>query len=150
MRVPPLRERAEDLPSLILFALDAAARVLGRAAVGLEPAAQQRLLAHDWPGNLEELHAVIELAVARCSGPRITLAELPALGPKPAAAKESGHPLDGTLERVERRVLQRALERTTATRAKPRACSACRAPRSSTSYAAMSWMRARRVHRAAG
>jgi DNA-binding NtrC family response regulator len=112
VRVPPLRERSEDLPSLILFALDSATRVLGRPAVGLEPAAQQRLVAHDWPGNLDELHAVIELAVARCNGSRITLGELPAFGPKPAATKDSGHPLDGTLERVEKRVLQRALERT--------------------------------------
>jgi DNA-binding NtrC family response regulator len=106
VRVPPLRERVEDLASLLLLALDQAARVLGRPPVGLEPDAQARLVAYDWPGNLDELYAVVERAVARCEGSRVTLRELPALGAQP------GNPLDGTLERVERRVLQRALERT--------------------------------------
>jgi two-component system response regulator HydG len=113
LRVPPLRERPEDLPSLLLLALDRSARVLGKPAVGIEPDAQARLLAHDWPGNCDELDAVIERAVARCAGPRVTVQDLPPLGaaPKTAAAASTGHPLDGTLERVERRVLRRALER---------------------------------------
>jgi DNA-binding NtrC family response regulator len=115
LRVPPLRERIEDLPSLCLIALDHSARVLGRPACGIEPDAQARLLSHAWPGNLEELHALIERAVARCDGPRITLADLSALGLQPASTKD-GHPLDDTLERVERRVLKRALERTSGNR----------------------------------
>jgi transcriptional regulator of acetoin/glycerol metabolism len=82
--------------------------VLGKPPVGLEPAAQARLLGYGWPGNIDELYAVIELAVARSRGPRVLCADLPAIGP--GAVQEN--PLDGTLERVERRVLQRALERT--------------------------------------
>ena len=108
LRVPPLRERREDLPSLLLLALDRSARVLGKPAVGIEPDAQARLVAHDWPGNCDELDAVIEHAVARCEGPRVGVQDLPPLGAPKAAP---GHPLDGTLERVERRVLRRALER---------------------------------------
>jgi DNA-binding NtrC family response regulator len=101
------------LPSLLLLALDRSARVLGKPAVGIEPDAQARLLAHDWPGNCDELDAVIERAVARCAGPRVTVQDLPPLSgaTKAAAAASTGHPLDGTLERVERRVLRRALER---------------------------------------
>lgn len=109
LRVPPLRERKEDLASLVLLALDHSARVLGRPAMGLEPAAQARLLDYDWPGNLEELHAVIELAASRSKGPRIVASDLPALGP---GGVQQDDPLDGTLEAVERRVLQRAMERT--------------------------------------
>ena len=110
--VPSLRERSEDLPSLLLLAIDHSARVLGRKVVGIEQDAQQRLLAHDWPGNLDELQAVIELALTRCTGARITCADLPLLGPQqPVEQRASGHPLDGTLERIERRVLARALER---------------------------------------
>jgi serine/threonine-protein kinase PknK len=108
LRVPPLRERVEDVSSLLLLALGQAARVLGKPPVGLEPAAQARLLAYGWPGNVEELYAVLELAVARSQGPRVLCADLPALGP--GAVQDN--PLDTTLERVERRVLQRALERT--------------------------------------
>lgn len=111
LAVPALRERAEDLPSLCLLALDHSARVLGRTTLGLEPEAQARLLAHAWPGNLEELQAVIERAVARAKGPRVTLDDLAQLTPAHAPAKDA-HPLDGTLERIERRVLRRALERT--------------------------------------
>jgi two-component system response regulator HydG len=105
LQVPSLRERPEDLPSLVLLALDQAARVLGRPPLGIEPDAQQRLLAYDWPGNLDEFYAIVERAVARCEGARVQLRDLPALGAQPV------HPLDGTLERVERRVLQRALDR---------------------------------------
>jgi DNA-binding NtrC family response regulator len=108
LRVPPLRERTEDVSSLVLLALAQSARVLGKPPVGLEPAAQARLLSYAWPGNDEELQAAIELAVARCKGPRVALSDLPLLGP----GGEAEHPLDGTLERVERRVLQHALERT--------------------------------------
>lgn len=111
--VPALRERVEDLPSLCLLALDRSARVLGRAPLGLEADAQARLLGYEWPGNVAELQSVIEQAVARARGPRVTLQDLAWLAPPaPAAAKETGHPLDGTLDRVERRVLRRALERT--------------------------------------
>ncbi|MDH5676665.1 MAG: sigma-54-dependent Fis family transcriptional regulator, partial [Myxococcales bacterium] len=102
--------RAEDLPSLLLLALDRASRVLGRPTIGIEPAARERLLRYDWPGNEEELQAVVERAVGRAQGPRVTLAELPEL----AAARGAGdgpHALDGTYEAVERRVLARALER---------------------------------------
>jgi DNA-binding NtrC family response regulator len=115
LRVPPLRERSDDLPSLCLVALDHSARVLGRPVCGIEPDAQARLLGYAWPGNLAELHALIERAVARCEGPRITLADLSAVGLGAPIAKD-GHPLDDTLERVERRVLKRALERTSGNR----------------------------------
>jgi DNA-binding NtrC family response regulator len=108
--VPPLRERAGDLPSLTLIELDRASRVLGRATVGIAPDAQARLDAHDWPGNHEELAAVVEQAVARADGPRVTLADLPSLG---GASGHEGdaHPLEGSFESVEGRVLARALER---------------------------------------
>ena len=109
LRAPSLRERREDLPSLLLLALDRSARVLGKPAVGIEADAQARLLAHEWPGNSDELDAVIERAVAQCSGPRVTLQDLPTLG-SPRSAPTTSQ-LDGTLERVERKVLRRALER---------------------------------------
>jgi DNA-binding NtrC family response regulator len=107
LQVPALRERPQDLPSLILLALDRATRTLGRSPLGLEPAAQTRLLRHDWPGNLDELLSVIESAVARSQGSRVLLRDVLPLG----AAASAEHPLDGSLEAVERRVLRRALER---------------------------------------
>jgi DNA-binding NtrC family response regulator len=113
LRVPPLRQRVEDLPSLVLLALDHSARVLGRPPVGIEQEAQLRLLEYGWPGNRDELESVIECAVARCTEQRVSLSDLPPLGrPAPAEPQPEGHPLDGTLDFIERRALCRALERT--------------------------------------
>jgi DNA-binding NtrC family response regulator len=110
--VPPLRARREDVASLVLLALDQAARVLGRSPVGIDAEAQARLLAHDFALNSLELQAVIERAATACEGPRIQAAGIAlALGMSERAAREE-LALDGTFERIERRVLKRALERT--------------------------------------
>jgi len=113
VQVPALRERREDLPSLVLLALDRAARVLARPSIGIEPQAQEQLLAHDWPGNLDELRAVIEAAVRRARGPRVALADLPVPLQPAARAGEAQveDPLEGSLEGVERRVLEHALRK---------------------------------------
>ncbi|MDX2089567.1 MAG: sigma 54-interacting transcriptional regulator [Kofleriaceae bacterium] len=108
--VPPLRARREDVPSLVLLALDRATRVLGRPVLGISDDALRVLVAHAWPGNLRELQSVVDRAVARAAGTRVELADLP-----PLAAEEHGpdgpDPLAGTYEALERRILLRALER---------------------------------------
>ncbi|MCB9611694.1 MAG: sigma 54-interacting transcriptional regulator [Sandaracinus sp.] len=108
VRVPPLRERREDLPSLVLLALDRACRVLGREPIGIEQPAIDALLAHDWPGNLRELQHVVDRAVARAEGPKVRRSDLPAL---PGVVAEADDPLDGSFADVERRVLEHALAR---------------------------------------
>lgn len=77
LRVPPLRERGEDLESLALLAVDRACRVHGRAPLGIAPDALVALRAHAWSGNLDELLTVIDHAAQRARGPRITLDALP-------------------------------------------------------------------------
>jgi sigma-54 dependent transcriptional regulator, acetoin dehydrogenase operon transcriptional activator AcoR len=72
--LPPLRER-RDLSWLIHRMLAAAA---GEAAPPqLSAAASARLHAHAWPGNLRELHNVIDFACAVCSGGVIEVGDLP-------------------------------------------------------------------------
>ncbi|MEZ4390133.1 MAG: sigma 54-interacting transcriptional regulator [Polyangiales bacterium] len=78
VRVPPLRERIEDLESLTLLSIDRACRVHGRAALGVGPEAALALRSYRWPGNLDELDAAIEHAVRRAKGTRIALDDLPA------------------------------------------------------------------------
>ncbi len=103
-RVPPLRERPEDLESLLMIAVDRAARVSGRLVPGLTPEALRALSEYPWPGNGGELESVMTRAVLACRGPRITLSDLP---PLPAAgATNQGSFLD-----QEREILRRALER---------------------------------------
>jgi len=107
VRVPPLRERREDMASLVLLALDRACRVLGREPMGVEQGALEALLAHDWPGNLRELQHVVDRAVARARGARVTRSDLPPLtGVAPPA-----DPLEGTWNEIERAILEKAMAR---------------------------------------
>ncbi|MFH0900284.1 MAG: sigma-54 dependent transcriptional regulator [Pseudomonadota bacterium] len=63
IRVPPLRDRAEDIVRLARHFLERANRRLGRAIVGLEPLAEELLLQHSWPGNVRELLNMMERLV---------------------------------------------------------------------------------------
>jgi DNA-binding NtrC family response regulator len=104
-RVPPLRERPEDLESLLLLALDRAARVLGKTAIGVEAEALKVLIGYDWPGNETELVNVVERAVTRTQGERIGYRDLPRLA---YGSAESG---GGSYAEQERDILRRALLR---------------------------------------
>jgi DNA-binding NtrC family response regulator len=108
LTIPPLRERREDVPSLVLLAIDRACRVLARDPVGIEQQAMGALVDHDWPGDVAELELVIELAAAKASTKTIALGDLPPLAWPGADEAES---LSGTYLEVERRLLERALLR---------------------------------------
>ena len=60
LRVPPLRERREDLLTLARLLLERASQREGRPARWLERSAEKQLLDHPWPGNVRELEALIE------------------------------------------------------------------------------------------
>lgn len=113
LAVPALRDRAEDVASLVLLALDRATRVLGREAMGMEPDALERLRAYEWPGNLPEVPEVVLAAVRACDGARVSVADLPpqVRDAKRAGAAPEAHPLDGTYDDLELRILRHALTR---------------------------------------
>lgn len=62
--LPPLRERKEDMPSLIDHFLKNFSKKMEKDIKGLTPTAMQKLLLYDWPGNIRELENTIEYAVA--------------------------------------------------------------------------------------
>jgi transcriptional regulator with PAS, ATPase and Fis domain len=66
--IPPLRERVEDLPSLIAMELEAAAAEIGKSIKSIHPAAMEMLLRHEWPGNLRELYHTMRSVVLFCEG----------------------------------------------------------------------------------
>ncbi len=68
LRLPPLRERPNDLRSLMGAEIAAASQAADKAIVGLSRSAADRLLAYEWPGNLRELKRVIDTAVAITDG----------------------------------------------------------------------------------
>jgi len=76
LRIPPLRERRQDIPLLIGYFLDRISRESGRART-LSDAAIKTMLAYDWPGNVRELENCVERACALSSGPVIQVPDLP-------------------------------------------------------------------------
>lgn len=68
IKLPPLRERKEDIPLLVQHFVKLYARSFSKSVKGVTPAAMQRLLSYDWPGNVRELENLIQRAVILCDG----------------------------------------------------------------------------------
>jgi DNA-binding NtrC family response regulator len=77
LRVPPLRERVEDIPALLRFFLDQFSRQYQVECPTLAPEAMQTLVEHPWPGNVRELKNVVERLVVRGKGGEIRRDDLP-------------------------------------------------------------------------
>ena len=89
LRIPPLRERPEDVLDLARHALAAAAERMRLEVTGFTCAAANRLLAYRWPGNVRELQNAVEHALVLSTSGRIDEGDLPPqllAGPPPAAA----------------------------------------------------------------
>jgi two-component system response regulator PilR (NtrC family) len=117
VRLPPLRERSEDIAHLARFFIGKYSRELGRRVADAAPEVIAALEAYSFPGNVRELENLIERAVTLAPGERITLDCLPhgllerreveATGRIP----EGGADLNALLEAYERSLLLEALER---------------------------------------
>lgn len=66
--IPALRDRQEELPGLIANELKASARRMGKNITAIHPAAMDRLLTHDWRGNLRELSHTVRTMTLFCDG----------------------------------------------------------------------------------
>jgi transcriptional regulator with PAS, ATPase and Fis domain len=88
LRIPPLRERRQDIPLLAVSFLERLARTSGRA-YELSDDALEALLAYDWPGNVRELENCIQRCCALNSGPTIHATDLPSS--ITGVARESAH-----------------------------------------------------------
>ena len=77
LRVPPLRERREDILPLSRVLLADAAQRMKRQLSSLTPRAADQLVRHEWPGNVRELENAMERAVALAQGRRVDLEDLP-------------------------------------------------------------------------
>lgn len=116
LRVPPLRERREDvLPLARTFLARASAR-LDRKVSGFTPQAANQLLRYPWPGNVRELENAVERAVVLARGSRVDVPDLP----EEVGLAAPGAPATGegkTLEDVEREVILAVLQATGGNRA---------------------------------
>jgi transcriptional regulator with PAS, ATPase and Fis domain len=67
--IPPLRERLEELPALIVEELTVAATELGKTITSIHPEAMEKLVHHEWRGNLRELNHTARTMALFCDGP---------------------------------------------------------------------------------
>jgi transcriptional regulator with GAF, ATPase, and Fis domain len=120
IRLPPLRERPEDILPLIILFLDRFARELGRSARAITREGMERLRAHRWPGNVRELENLIERLMVLGDDHPIDAKELVGLMPddvlpalRTGEQPESGTPVIGDLSlwEQEHSLLMQALER---------------------------------------
>jgi transcriptional regulator with GAF, ATPase, and Fis domain len=77
LMIPPLRERADDIPLLVEFFLHAYGQAHQVTALEVSAEAMSALVAYRWPGNIRELKNIVERLVVRAQGPLIELRDLP-------------------------------------------------------------------------
>jgi len=122
IRLPPLRDRREDIPILAQQFLEGFGREADRRVTKISAEAMKRLVRHSWPGNVRELENVIERAVALETTDTVMPDRLPdplAHGADQGAAPHlgAGFTLDGHLNRIEKELVEEALEKTAGDRA---------------------------------
>jgi two-component system, NtrC family, response regulator AtoC len=136
IRLPSLRERAGDIPLLVMHFIRKFNTRLKKDIDGVEPAALGRLTSYPWPGNIRELENVIERAVLFCDGHELHQSDLPpevrgsavsspgvdapTSTPMPPLSSELGssstdglkEQVKAAMSRLERELIVRALEQT--------------------------------------
>jgi len=126
IQIPPLRERREDIPLLADHFISKFNERLKKQIVAISPEAVEQLVAYNWPGNIRELENLMERTILFCEGPEIRVSDLPpeivgvAVPASAATTEEGPRPAAGSLkeavraetERVERELIQRALDAT--------------------------------------
>lgn len=110
IKIPPLRERREDIPLLVDHFLRKAGQ--GRKRVSKE--ALEALIRYHWPGNVRELRNVLERALLLTEGELIDIGALPSnvVSGNPGEAREEIAQEGPTLEQIERRYIERMLSQT--------------------------------------
>ena len=113
LKIPPLRERREDIPLLTERILRRIAAQNEIAPLQLAPSAREKLSRYEFPGNVRELENILERAATLCEGDTISAEDLflPEAS-KPAAEYRTDLPLEEYLESIERETIERTLEET--------------------------------------
>jgi two-component system response regulator PilR (NtrC family) len=110
LRVPPLRERGEDVRLLASHILQRLSADLGQRAPELTPAAQARLATYRYPGNVRELENILERALALAAADCIDAADIHVQEDTAAAGSAGGEELGERLDSVERDAIRAALK----------------------------------------
>src|SRR6185369_8630182 len=117
--MPPLRERVDDIPMLVMHLVEQISSKLGKEVVTVPQNAMAVLQNYDWPGNVRELRNVIERAVIITQGPKLRIIDsldLLSLEPSPAPIQQKSSENnkgteEDTLEQNEYRLIVRTLKK---------------------------------------
>ena len=114
VRVPPLRDRREDVPLLVAHFISLFNERFGKRVRECEPKAMRALIRADWPGNVRQLENVIERSMLMAEGDRIRVPDLPAdLEESPRADAETAElSIKKRVAALERELIVAALDRT--------------------------------------
>ena len=116
LRMPPLRDRLEDVPLLVEHALDKLRRKQGMRPPRFSAEAVSALCAYRWPGNVRELMNLVERLAILAPGPEVRAADVAAVLPAARAPSADGKPalpagsLTDLLDEYERELIRGALE----------------------------------------
>jgi two-component system response regulator HydG len=122
IKLPPLRERREDIPILVVHFLELYKQKTGRFVSGISREAMRAMVNYDFPGNIRELENAIERAVIIASGRQIELEDLPeAIGGKSVSLSSDGRlesngdasriwfEMPSTIDEIEREAIEATL-----------------------------------------
>ena len=112
LKVPPLRERLDDVPLIAGRFLKRFNEQYGKRIYDLAPETVMRLVRYDWPGNIRQLESVIERAVLFCPGPELQPNCLPEEFQTRATSSSFIIPPLLAMEEIEREAIMQTLERT--------------------------------------
>jgi DNA-binding NtrC family response regulator len=112
LKLPPLRERTEDIPFLAAHFAAKSAEKHGQATPELEPALIEVLQEYEWPGNVRELENLIERLVVLSSGPALGLEFVPEkmLRALPGTNHTDESTLEGAVNALKRKMIVNALQ----------------------------------------
>jgi DNA-binding NtrC family response regulator len=111
IRIPPLRERREDVPLLARHFLERLSHELSKDAGDFSEGAMKVLMDHNWPGNVRELENAVERALVTCRGRVLTEDDFGFLA-RNGAMKPWSIPAGMTLQDMEKQMIVATLERT--------------------------------------
>ena len=122
VRIPPLRERRDDIPLLAEFFLSKYCKEMKRQGKSLSPEVKEEIMRHPWPGNIRELENAVQRAVALSDGATISVkdlfetaapqSDLRGMAVPVRPIDEEGLDLDQTMADIEVSYLKRALDMT--------------------------------------
>ena len=111
IRIPPLRDRREDIPLLARHFLERLSHELGKEIGDISESGLRVLMDHNWPGNVRELENAIERAMVTCRGRILTDEDFAFLAHN-GAARSWTIPAGATLQEMEKQLIVATLQRT--------------------------------------